>query len=84
MIQVLGLVLVIVEIVLGFYVGAVCCLYGEIVAIISQIAIVVNGGEIVASVLAGAIVKIIIAGVAGLVSAFLLIVPGCGLMAQDD
>lgn len=76
----LGILMILAGIVLGCYVGGYLCFYGGIAAIIQQIALVVNGGQIVAPTLVFAIVRIIGTGCAGMFSACVLIFPGAVML----
>ena len=76
---ILGVLLVLAGIALGLYVGVYLMLIGGIVGIIEQI----KAPEIDAMTLALNIVKIPFAGFTGVLSAFVLIIPGFGLIASS-
>jgi hypothetical protein len=71
-----GIILIVLGLALGLYVGFYVCLFGGIVTVIEQVALVVNGGSVVASELAFGLVKIFGAGVAGAISALVFLIPG--------
>ena len=70
-------------IVLGLYVGVWVCLVGGIVDIINEVNTQIQAnGPLDAMTIAVAVVKIMCAGVIGMASAFILIVPGSALMTK--
>lgn len=78
--KILGGILIVAGIGLGLYVGGYLCLYAGIITIIQQIALVVNGSQVVPAELALAIVKILGAGVAGLLSGLIPVAMGKALL----
>ena len=70
-------------IVLGLYVGVWICLVGGIIDIINEVNTQIQAnGPLDAMNIAVAVVKIMFAGVIGMASAFILIVPGSALMTK--
>lgn len=80
---IIGLLMIACGVGLGVYVGGYICLYGSIVTVIEQIALVIKGGSVVASALAWAIVKFFCAGLAGFGSASVLIIPGAAILSDE-
>ena len=72
----IGLLMILAGIVLGIYVGVVVCFIGGI----SQIIVAITTPPVVASVVAWGVAKVVFAGLAGWLSAILLVVPGFALM----
>ena len=77
-----GVLLIVLGVMLGFYVGGYLCLYQGIVTVIMQIALVVKGSSIVATELAIAIIKILGASFAGGLSAVVPIFIGKCLLEE--
>lgn len=75
----IGIGLVLGGIVFGLYVGLWLCLIGGIVTIIQQL----QAPNIEALTVAWAIVRIIFAGAAGVLSAFALILPGLATIFNE-
>jgi hypothetical protein len=74
--NVLGLSLIVAGIIVGLYVGLWVCFVGGIVGIIEAI----RAPELVAMAVAINLVKIVLAGAAGFLSAFALILPGIAML----
>ena len=79
---IIGLLMILAGIGLGFYVGGYICFFGGIVTLIEQVALTVKTGSVVTSTVAWAIVKIMGAGFAGWLSAIVLILPGNCLLTS--
>ncbi len=77
MTKLLGIILIVLGIVVGLYVGLYFCLYGGIVQIINGIKDSLSAGPIAIGV-----VRVLCTGVAGWVSALLLIIPGIELVQK--
>lgn len=73
-----GLLMCIAGVCLGLYVGLYLCFVGGIIDLIHQ----VRSPDLSASAVAWDIVRIMFAGVAGWISAFVLLVPGTTLMKK--
>ena len=76
--QLIGLLLVIVGVALGLYVGIYLCFFRGIVTVIEQI----RADVMVTSILAWGIVRIFLAGFFGWLSAFVMVIPGMVLMSD--
>jgi len=70
-----GLLLIIIGIFLGLFVGIYICFYGGLVQIINGL----QANPIIGKAIAMGIVKIICATIAGVISAFVLIIPGLAI-----
>ena len=77
--RIIGAVMILAGIALGFYIGFWVCFIGGIVQLINEIK---SPEAVVAMNIALGIVKIVFAGVAGWVSALVLIIPGWAIV-QD-
>jgi hypothetical protein len=75
----IGLLLVISGAALGLYVGLYLCFICGIIELIQAI----RAPELIASTVAWSIVKIMFAGLAGWISAILLVVPGVAMLADS-
>ena len=75
----LGLFMIIVGVVLGLYVGVWLCFAGGIISVVHGL----QANPMGATAIALGFVRIVCAGLAGMVSAFVLIVPGLALVCKD-
>jgi len=75
----IGVLMILGGIALGAYVGVWLCFIGGIVDVIEQI----RAEELEAMAIAIGIAKVIFAGAAGWLSAFILIIPGAALVNSD-
>lgn len=71
----LGVIGILAGIALGIYVGVWLCLIGGILGLVSAVSTMVATGTVLYSLIAISLLKIFFAGVAGWVSAFVLILP---------
>lgn len=76
----LGIGMIILGIVLGLYVGIWIMFIGGIAGLIDVVVGAVNGQDISGMAVAVDVAKIIFAGLAGWLSAFVLIVPGYAML----
>jgi hypothetical protein len=77
-----GIILIIIGIILGLFVGGYLCLFGGIVQIVNQIQIGIDGGVISATQIAWGVVRIGLAGLLGGLSAMVFILPGINLLGN--
>jgi uncharacterized membrane protein len=79
----IGVLMCAAGIVLGLYVGVWICLVGGIVDIINEVNTQIQAnGPLDAMNIAIGVIKIMFAGIIGMASAFVLIVPGSALMTK--
>lgn len=76
--KLIGTLMIIAGVCLGLYVGLYLCFIGGIIDIIKQ----VRAPELNGAAVAWDVVRIMFAGLAGYLSAFVLVIPGAAL-AQD-
>lgn len=77
---ILGLLVIIAGIALGIYVGLWLCFVGGIIQLVDAIKAApnVDGMEI-----AWGVLRIVFAGFAGMISAFVLLIPGMSMLKND-
>lgn len=82
--KLIGLVLIILAIILGLYVGLWLCFIGGIVQIVHAINVAIQGqAGIPALPIALGIVRIIFAGLAGFLTFFVFLAPGVKMFVED-
>jgi hypothetical protein len=79
----LGILLIVVGVLLGLYVGVWVCFIGGIVGLVNVLIHLINHTQVTGMNVAVNIAKIIFAGLAGYLSALFLILPGFALINKD-
>lgn len=77
--QIFGLLMIVFGIIAGLYVGIWVCFIGGIVGVISE----VRAEHLSAVNVAISVAKVVLAGLAGWISAMPLIIPGFGMINMD-
>lgn len=77
----LGVLGVIAGIILGLYVGVWVCFIGGILGLLTSL-IALVGGQLLTGLIGWSIIKIIFAGIAGYLSAVVVILPSLALMGS--
>lgn len=79
----IGIIGIILGIALGLYVGVWLCLAGGIIGLVNAV-IALIGGQVLAGLIGWSIVKIMFAGLAGWLSASVIILPSYALIVSDN
>lgn len=77
----LGIIGVIAGMALGLYVGVYLCLVGGVMGLVEAVNIMTDGGAADGALIAWSVVKVLFAGVAGSISAYVLVLPSLALMS---
>lgn len=77
-----GLAMILAGIVLGLYVGVWVCFIGGILDLVHVVVAIVNHTAFSYTTIGWGILKIIVAGVAGTISAMVLLIPGQALISE--
>ena len=80
---ILGIIGVIAGIALGLYVGVYLLLIGGIMGLVEVVNVMTDGGAADGGLIAWSVVKMLFSGVAGSISAYVLVLPSLALMSVN-
>lgn len=79
--KIIGVIGVILGVILGIYVGLWLCFIGGITGLITAVTAIATGGGVLVGLISWSILKIMLAGLLGYVSAMVIIFPSWAMIA---